>query len=29
MGKKVLKEQHQWANFNYIDMLSIVDPSVG
>ena len=27
MGKKVLKEQHQWANFNYIDMLSMVDPS--
>ena len=27
MSKKVLKEQHPWANINFIDMLSLVDPS--
>jgi hypothetical protein len=27
MSKKVLKEQHPWANINYIDYLSFLDPS--
>jgi len=27
MSKKVLKEQHPWANINFIDILSLVDPS--
>jgi len=27
MSKKVLKEQHPWANVNYIDYLSLLDPS--
>lgn len=27
MSKKVLKEQHPWANINYIDILSLIDPS--
>lgn len=27
MSKKVLKEQHPWANINYIDYLSLLDPS--
>jgi len=27
MSKKVLKEQHPWANVNYIDYLSFLDPS--
>ncbi len=27
MSKKVLKEQHPWANINYIDILSKLDPS--
>ena len=27
MSKKALKEQHPWANVNYIDYLSFLDPS--
>lgn len=27
MSKKVLKEQHPWTNINYIDFLSLLDPS--
>lgn len=27
MSKKVLKKQHPWANINFIDILSLVDPS--
>lgn len=27
MSKKVLKEQHPWANVNYIEYLSFLDPS--
>lgn len=27
MSKKVLKEQHPWANINFIDILSMIDPS--
>jgi len=27
MSKKVLKDQHPWANLNYIDYLSLLDPS--
>ena len=27
MSKKVLKEQHPWANINFVDILSLVDPS--
>jgi hypothetical protein len=27
MGKKDLKLQHPWANLNYIDFLSLIDPS--
>ena len=27
MSKKVLKEQHPWANINFIDILSLIDPS--
>jgi hypothetical protein len=27
MGKKDLKLQHPWTNLNYIDFLSLIDPS--